>query len=245
MSFTALQAQWPAPEQVRTCITTRRGGCSQGPWKGFNLGDHVGDDPAHVAANRAELQRSLGCAPAWLKQVHGTLVVEADAGRVMEADASWTGQPGVACSIMTADCLPVLLCNQAGTRVAAAHAGWRGLLAGVLENTVGAMGEAPDNLMAWLGPAIGPRAFEVGPEVFEAFRTADASAIQAFEPSERSEHYLADIYTLARQRLEACGVERIYGAEHCTVNDPTQFFSYRRDGQTGRFVSMIWLENAS
>ncbi|WP_339843381.1 peptidoglycan editing factor PgeF [uncultured Halopseudomonas sp.] len=243
MSFTALQAQWPAPEQVRTCITTRRGGCSQGPWKGFNLGDHVGDEPAHVAANRAELQRSLGARPAWLKQVHGTVVVEANAGQILEADAAWTEEPGLACSIMTADCLPVLLCNQAGTRVAAAHAGWRGLLAGVLDNTVDAMDEAPGNLMAWLGPAIGPQAFEVGPEVFEAFCAAHALSREAFVPSGRSDHYLADIYMLARQRLEACGVQRIYGAEHCTVSDPTQFFSYRRDGQTGRFVSMIWLEN--
>lgn len=242
MSFTALQAEWPAPETVRTCITTRRGGCSQAQWKGFNLGDHVGDDPACVAANRAELQRSLGCEPAWLQQVHGTLVVQADPGRVLEADAAWTDQPGIACTVMTADCLPVLFCNSAGTRVAAAHAGWRGLLAGVLENTVQAMGDQPGDLLAWLGPAIGPQAFEVGPEVFDAFLGPDPRAREAFVPSPREGHYLADIYKLARLRLAALGLESVYGAEHCTVNDPTRFYSYRRDGQTGRFASMIWLE---
>lgn len=242
MSFSALQAEWPAPERVRTCVTTRGGGCSQGRWKGLNLGDHVGDDPAHVAANRAELQRSLGCEPAWLQQVHGTLVVQADPVQVLEADAAWTDQPGVACTVMTADCLPVLFCNQAGTRVAAAHAGWRGLLAGVLEKTVQALGETPDNLMAWLGPAIGPQAFEVGPEVRDAFLQADPQAGSAFVPSLHEGHYLADIYQLARQRLAACGIVSISGAEHCTVNDPTRFYSYRRDGQTGRFASLIWLE---
>ncbi len=237
-----MQAQWPAPQTVRTCITKRRGGCSQGQWKGFNLGDHVGDDPAHVAANRAELQRSLGCAPAWLQQVHGTEVVHADPTRVLEADAAWTGQSGIACTVMTADCLPVLFCNRAGTRVAAAHAGWRGLLAGVLENTVQAMEDMPENLIAWLGPAIGPQAFEVGKEVFDAFVGADPRTRDAFVPALRPDHYLADIYRLARLRLEGCGVGLVCGAEHCTVNDPTHFYSYRRDGQTGRFASLIWLE---
>lgn len=242
MSFTAQQALWPAPENVRTCITTRRGGCSQGRWKGFNLGDHVGDEPAHVAANRAELQRSLGCQPAWLSQVHGIDVVRAEPSQVLEADAAWTDQPGIACTVMTADCLPVLFCNRAGTRVAAAHAGWRGLLAGVLERTIAALEEPPQELMAWLGPAIGPQTFEVGSEVYEAFREYDPRAAEAFVPAERKGHYLADIYHLARLRLVAQGLQPIYGAEHCTVNDPTQFYSFRRDGQTGRFASMIWLE---
>ena len=245
MSFTALQALWPAPENVCTCITTRRGGCSQGQWKGFNLGDHVGDDPAHVAANRAELQRSLGCQPAWLNQVHGIDVVQAEPARVLDADAAWTDQPSIACTVMTADCLPVLICNRAGTRVAAAHAGWRGLLAGVLEQTVAAFDDAPEELMVWLGPAIGPQAFEVGPEVYDAFRQQDPRTANAFVPSQREAHYLADIYHLARLRLGARGLDQIYRAEHCTVNDPTQFFSYRRDGQTGRFASMIWLEHRS
>ncbi len=245
MSFAALQAEWPAPEMVRTCITTRRGGCSQGRWKGFNLGDHVADDPAHVAANRAELERSLGCEPAWLQQVHGTAVVRADPVQVLQADAAWTDQPGIACTVMTADCLPVLFCNRAGTRVAAAHAGWRGLLAGVLENTVQAMGDAPENLMAWLGPAIGPQAFEVGPEVFDAFVQLDPRARDAFVPSVREGHYLADIFHLARLRLEACDVGLISGGEDCTVSDPSRFYSYRRDGQTGRFASLVWLEKTS
>lgn len=242
MSFAAMQADWPAPETVRTCITTRRGGCSQGQWKGFNLGDHVGDDPAHVAANRAELQRSLGCEPAWLQQIHGTDAVRADPAQVLVADAAWTDQSGIACTVMTADCLPVLFCNRAGTHVAAAHAGWRGLRAGVLERTVQAMGELPKNLMAWLGPAIGPLAFEVGPEVVEAFTQSDPQARDAFVVAPRDGHYLADIYRLARLRLEACGVGLVCGAEHCTVNDPTQFYSYRRDGQTGRFASLVWLQ---
>jgi YfiH family protein len=244
MSFDVLQAEWSAPPWVHTCVTTRRGGCSQGRWKGFNLGDHVGDDTVHVAANRAELQQSLGCEPAWLQQVHGTVVVQADPRRVLEADAAWTDQPGIACTVMTADCLPVLFCNQSGTRVAAAHAGWRGLLAGVLENTVHAMGGEPESVLAWLGPAIGPQAFEVGPEVREAFIAADPQADEAFVPSLREGHYLADLYQLASQRLRKCGIGLISGAEHCTVNEPTRFYSYRRDGQTGRFASLIWLNSA-
>jgi hypothetical protein len=243
MNFVSLQAQWLAPERVRTCVTTRGGGCSQGRWKGFNLGDHVGDDIAHVAANRAELQRSLGCAPAWLQQVHGTAVIQADPTQVLEADAVWTDQPGIACTVMTADCLPVLFCNQSGTRVAAAHAGWRGLLAGMLENTIHAMGGAPASVLAWLGPAIGPQAFEVGLEVRNAFIAADPQASEAFMPSLGEGRYLADIYQLASQRLRASGIVSISGSEHCTVNDPTRFFSYRRDGQTGRFASLIWLED--
>jgi hypothetical protein len=244
MSFDGLQAEWPAPPWVRTCVTTRRGGCSQGRWKGFNLGDHVGDDIAHVAANRAELQQFLGCESAWLQQVHGTVVVQADPAQVLEADAAWTDQPGIACTVMTADCLPVLFCNQSGTRVAAAHAGWRGLLAGVLENTVHVMGGEPESVLAWLGPAIGPQSFEVGPEVREAFIAADPQAVEAFVPSLREGHYLADLYQLASQRLRGCGIGLISGAEHCTVNEPTRFYSYRRDGQTGRFASLIWLNSA-
>ena len=241
MSPLWISAEWPAPANVRTCITTRRGGCSQGPWKGFNLGTHVGDEPTHVAANRAELQRMLGCTPTWLNQTHSTDVCKADPERVVDADASWTNERGIACTIMTADCLPVLLCNKDGTRVAAAHAGWRGLLDGVLEQTVLSMGSPGYALMAWLGPAIGAQQFEVGAEVRDAFMTADAQAAACFTASHREGHYLADIYHLARQRLAKAGVTAVYGGGLCTVSEPARYFSYRRDGQTGRFASLIWL----
>lgn len=236
-----LQADWPAPAWVKTCITTRQDGCSQGVFKGFNLGTHVGDDLNHVLANRAELSRLVGCRMAWLEQTHSTDVVEAAPGLVEEADASWTGETDVACVIMTADCLPVLFCDRAGTRVAAAHAGWRGLAAGILEETVAAMGVPAQELLVWLGPAIGPDAFEVGPEVKAIFGSAAAAA--CFKPSANPGRYLADIYQLARLRLQALGVDAIYGGGLCTVDDPTRFYSYRRDGQTGRFASLVWLDS--
>ena len=234
-----LKADWPAPERVKACVTTRRGGCSQGRFKGFNLGSHVGDDPNHVQANRAELERIIGCRTAWLEQTHSTDVVEAAPGLVEEADASWTAESEVACVVMTADCLPVLFCDRAGTRVAAAHAGWRGLASGILENTVAELGVPPQDLLVWLGPAIGPEAFEVGAEVKDIF--GSTAAAECFTPSARPGHYLADIYQLARLRLQAMGVEAVYGGGLCTVNDSIRFYSYRRDGQTGRFASMIWL----
>ena len=243
MSPLWISAEWPAPANVRTCITTRRGGCSQGPWKGFNLGSHVGDEVSHVAANRAELQRVLGCAPAWLNQTHSTHLVKADATQVLDADASWTNERNIACTVMTADCLPVLFCNKDGTRVAAAHAGWRGLLDGILEQTIRGMGSPGYSLMAWLGPAIGSQEFEVGPEVRAAFISADAQSAAAFLPSARAGHYLADIYLLARQRLANAGVTAVYGGDLCTVSEPARYFSYRRDGQTGRFASLIWLRD--
>ena len=236
-----LQADWPAPQWVKTCITTRQDGCSQGVFKGFNLGTHVGDDPNHVLANRAELGRLVGCRMAWLEQTHSTDVVEAAPGLVDEADASWTSETDVACVIMTADCLPVLFCDRAGTRVAAAHAGWRGLAAGILEETVMAMGVPAQELLVWLGPAIGRDAFEVGPEVKVIFGSAAAAA--CFKPSANPGRYLADIYQLARIRLQAIGVDAIYGGGLCTVDDPTRFYSYRRDGQTGRFASLVWLDS--
>jgi YfiH family protein len=226
---------------VRTCVTTRQGGVSQAPWDSFNLGTHVGDAPADVAANRAALVAELGCSPAWLEQTHSVLAVPADADRIVNADASWTTTPGIACTVMTADCLPVLFCDRVGSVVAAAHAGWRGLAGGVLENTIAAMGAAPDDLLAWMGPAIGPDAFEVGGEVREAFINHDPAAAKAFRPSARDGHYLADIYYLARLRLEAAGVGQVYGGGFCTVSDKERFYSYRRDGQTGRFASLIWL----
>jgi len=235
-----LQPDWPAPERVRSCITTRAGGVSQAPFDTFNLGDHVDDQPAAVAENRYRLGSALGCVPAWLQQVHGIQVVEADPRKVLEADASWAATPGVASVVLTADCLPVLFCDRSATRVAAAHAGWRGLAAGVLEETVRTLAVPGDQLLAWLGPAIGPQAFEVGSEVREAFLDAHAQAATAFAPSPNPGRYMADIYQLARIRLAACGVMAVYGGGGCTFSDP-RFYSYRRMPRTGRFASLIWL----
>lgn len=235
-----LLPDWPAPERVRSCITTRAGGVSQVPFETFNLGDHVDDQPQAVAENRRRLNLKLDCVPAWLQQVHGVKVVEADPQQVLEADASWTSTPGVASVVMTADCLPVLFCDRSATRVAAAHAGWRGLVAGVLEETVRGLALSGDQLLAWLGPAIGPQSFEVGAEVREAFLDAHEQAAIAFIPSLNQGRYLADIYQLARMRLAACGVTAVYGGGGCTFTDP-RFYSYRRMPRTGRFASLIWL----
>lgn len=233
---------WPAPATVRAMQTTRRGGCSVAPWDSLNLGDHVGDDPSHVLANRARLRSRLPGEPAWLKQVHGTRVVEAmpDVSPVIEADAAFARQSGAVCVVMTADCLPVLFCNRAGTVVAAAHAGWRGLQAGVLEATIAAMAVAPGELLAWLGPAIGPARFEVGDEVRAAFIGSNPDAAEAFVPSSPGK-WLADIYLLATHRLRAAGLTSIHGGGLCTVSDGERYFSYRRDGVTGRMATLIWL----
>ncbi len=236
-----LTPDWPAPVNVRACVTTRVGGVSAEPFDSFNLGDHVGDEPAAVAENRRRLTSALGCQPAWLSQVHGIDVVEADPSVVATADASWSKAPGVACTIMTADCLPALFCDRAGTRVAAAHAGWRGLAGGVLEATVDALGIAPGELLVWLGPSIGPQAFEVGAEVRDAFLKDHAEAERAFVPSANAGKYLADIYELARIRLAAKGVTAVYGGGLCTYSDTGRFYSYRRSSRTGRLASLIWL----
>jgi len=235
-----LLPDWPAASRVRSCITTRAGGVSEAPFDTFNLGDHVDDQSQAVAENRRRLGSQLGCVPAWLQQVHGVQVVEADPLKVLEADASWTATSGVASLVLTADCLPVLFCDRGATRVAAAHAGWRGLAAGVLEETVRTLALPEDQLLAWLGPAIGPQAFEVGPEVREAFLGVHAQAAVAFVPSPNSGRYMADIYQLARIRLAACGVTAVYGGGGCTFTDP-RFYSYRRTPRTGRFASLIWL----
>lgn len=238
-----LHADWEAPPRVRTLVTTRAGGVSPAPFDSMNLGDHVGDAPEHVAQNRALLRARLPAEPAWLTQVHGTRVLNAaDVRNAPEADASVAGAAGVVCAVMTADCLPVLFCDRAGTRVAAAHAGWRGLCAGVLEATVAAMHRSAGEVLAWMGPAIGPDAFEVGAEVRAAFMAHDPASDAAFTPIGEGQ-YLADLYRLARQRLEALGIRAISGGEHCTVIDRARFFSYRRDGRTGRMASLIWLED--
>jgi hypothetical protein len=237
-----LTPQWPAPARVKACVTTRSGGVSVAPFDSCNLGEHVADDPQAVLKNRQRLVSLLGCKPAWLQQVHGVAVVEANPALVLEADASWTSKSGVACTVMTADCLPVLFCDRAGSRVAAAHAGWRGLAGGVLEATLDQLAVPADQVLVWLGPAIGPQAFEVGAEVREAFVAQHEQAAAAFVPSANPGKFIADIYQLARIRLAARGVTAVYGGDFCTYNDP-RFFSYRRSAQTGRFAALIWLSD--
>jgi YfiH family protein len=234
---------WPAPPGVRSLMTTREGGVSGPPWTSLNLGDHVGDDPAHVAANRARLRRKLPAEPGWLRQIHSKRVVELGRDGNREADAAFTRQAGTVCAVLTADCLPVLYCDRAGSVVAAAHAGWRGLADGILEATVAAMQVPPGEILAWMGAAIGPQAFEVGDEVREAFVSQHPEAAAAFlpHPSSAPGKWLADIYRLARIRLGRVGVDAVYGGERCTFGDAESFYSYRRDGVTGRMASLIWL----
>ena len=223
-------------------MTTRVGGVSQAPWASLNLGDHVGDDPVRVAANRARLRQHLPAEPGWLRQVHSARVVELGRESNPEADAAFTRQPGQVCAVLTADCLPVLFCDRAGSVVAAAHAGWRGLAGGVLEATVAAMQVAPGDILAWMGAAIGPQAFEVGDDVREAFVAQHAEAADAFVPHVAPRKWLADIYQLARIRLGHIGVQAVYGGGRCTFNETDTFYSYRRDGVTGRMASLIWLD---
>jgi polyphenol oxidase len=234
---------WPAPSNVRALITTRAGGTSRGPYASLNLGLRCGDEEAAVRENRARLQRVLPQAPKWLAQVHGTTVVEADVlDHVPAADASVARVPGTVCAVMIADCLPVLLCDGSGAAVAVAHAGWRGLAAGVIENTIAAMGVAPDKLVAYLGPGIGPRAFEVGTDVHNAFVARDAAAADAFLPA-RPGKWLADLFSLARRALARAGVNRVHGGGLCTYTDTARFFSYRRDRTTGRMAALIWRDH--
>lgn len=243
--FAWLQAEWPAPRNIRTASTLRSGGVSQPPFDSLNLGVHVGDVPKAVQANRQRLAEALRLPspPCWLNQVHGSAVVEADRwSQPPTADACIARRPGKVCVVMTADCLPVLFCSHEGDRVAAAHAGWRGLAGGVLASTVSSLGLPGAQLLAWLGPAIGPRAFEVGDEVRIAFTSKDAAAAHAFHPSHRAGHWLADLYLLARQELARLGVQAVYGGGDCTYSDEERFFSFRRDGQCGRMASLIWME---
>ncbi len=232
---------WPAPPNVGALQTTRRGGVSQGPYASLNLGDHVGDHPEHVTVNRQLLQACMAGEPLWLRQVHGITVLDAEeASCDTEADAAVARAPGRVCVVMTADCLPVLLCDRGGTVVAAAHAGWRSLAAGILERTVARMRCPADELMAWLGPAIGPRSFEVGEDGRVAFLRSDAGAGEAFVPAGPNK-CLANLTLLAKRRLSRAGVQSVYGGGWCTFEDATRFFSFRRDGVTGRMGSFIWL----
>lgn len=238
--------EWPAPANIKALITTRAGGTSTGPYASFNLGLRCGDAEQTVTANRAHLRRFLPQEPKWLRQVHGANVADADTlAETADADASVARRPGTVCAIMIADCLPVLLCDRSGSLVAAAHAGWRGLAGGVIASTVRAMGQAgaaPGELLAYLGPAIGPSAFEVGSDVYDAFLAGDPHAVRAFKPN-RPGKWLTDLFMLGRQALERAGVSHIYGGGLCTVSDPRRFFSYRRDKITGRMAALIWLES--
>lgn len=240
---------WPVPAHVRAVCTTRAGGVSLGPYRGLNLGQHVGDAPADVAANRRLLQEAIGVRPVFLQQVHGTEVRALDApGTALQdgavADACATRSPGAACTIMVADCLPVLFSNAAGTRVAAAHAGWRGLAAGVLERTAQVFGDEP--VVVWLGPCIGPNEFEVGDEVGAEFEARDPKSSACFRAAARPGKWWADLPGLARQRLQSAGIEAVHGNDGsdawCTVRNPLRFFSHRRDGVSGRFAACIWLD---
>ena len=241
-----IAADWPAPNNVRAFCTTRLGGVSETPWDSLNLAGHVEDRADHVAANRSLLADALGLPLAnlsFLEQVHETEVVRLPASSrtdAIRADACVTTETNIPCLVMIADCLPVLFCDRSGNRVGAAHAGWRGLASGVLENTVSCFDE-PSEVMAWLGPAIGPTSFEVGGEVRDAFMKADPRAEEAFRPSDKPDHFLADLYCLARQRLAHAGVSAIYGGHWCTYSEPNRFYSYRRDGITGRMASLIFL----
>lgn len=250
----SFQPAWQPPPRVRALVTTREGGFSRAPYGsadgragGLNLGDHCGDDPLDVAANRRQLATMLPSEPHWLRQVHGTTVVDlagAPGADPPSADAAITAEPGVVAAVLTADCLPVLFADADARVVGIAHAGWRGLAAGVLESTLAAMrARCPDaRIECWLGPAIGSAAFEVGDDVRDVFIAGHPAAALAFAPGARSGKWLADLYRLARMRLEAAGVVHIGGGGECTVADAGRFYSYRRDGRTGRFASLIWID---
>lgn len=247
---------WPASARVHALCTTRAGGVSAAPWDSLNLGDHVGDDARAVRANRRVLGQVLArpgapARPVYLNQVHGVRAVtlQACSADGMACDAADTRTPGIACTVLVADCLPVLFAHRSGTWVAAAHAGWRGLAAGVLEQTLVRAGAAGHEILAWLGPCIGPRAFEVGAEVLAAFCAHDADAARCFVPGPAPGKYLADLAALARQRLARCGVTQVHGNDGsppwCTVGHPSRFFSHRRDtirlGGSGRMAACVWL----
>lgn len=239
-----LLPDWPAPRNVRALSTLREGGCSQGAYRSFNLAAHVGDDPVRVSTNRAQLQATaaLPSDPIWLKQVHGTNVVDASTVAVgVEADGVYARRSNRVCAVLTADCLPIVICNRQGTEVGLLHGGWHGLSSGIVEAGLRAFQTRADELMVWLGPAIGARAYEVGDDVRRAFVGNDEAAAAAFKVG-RPGKWTMDIYRLARMRLTACGVTAIYGGEYCTATQSDLFFSYRRDGTTGRMASLIWLE---
>ncbi len=232
--------EWPAPAHVRALVTTRAGGVSSGACAGMNLGRRTADDPAAVEANHAQLNRLLPQPPRWLAQVHGNTVVDVDTLAVVpQADASVARRPGTVCAILVADCLPVLFTDRAGTCIAAAHAGWRGLAGGVIANTVARMPAKPAGLLAWIGPGIGPTAFEVGDDVLQAFCTEEPESKSAFKPL-RAGKWLCNLPALARDALRRAGVTEVYGGDLCTYTDPQRFYSHRRNPATGRMAALIW-----
>jgi len=236
--------KWPAPSNVKAFYTTRDGGVSQYPFNSNNLGDHVGDLPVSVLDNRDRLSKQLPNQPIWLKQTHSTNVhqiINAQSSGPINADASITQEKNAVCCVMTADCLPILVTNQQGSKVAAVHAGWRGLADGIIEKTISLFEQDPCELLIWLGPAIGPNQFEVGDDVYSIFLKKNPLHHNSFVP--HGKKYLANIYQLASNELSVKGVTKIYGGNHCTVEQESLFFSYRRDGQTGRMASLIWIEN--
>jgi len=240
MTSNWLKADWPAPNFIKAGTTLRRGGVSKAPYNSFNLATHVGDELEAVEQNRRLL--ILPNAPQWLEQVHNTTTVSLPCeDDIPEADASYTLQKNIVCAVMTADCLPVLMTDKEGSCVAAIHAGWRGLCDGIIEVTIEKLPAVPEDLLVWLGPAIGPDVYEIGEEVYDAFTKNDNEAKRSFT-STSEQHWLFNIYHLAKLRLNRVGVDHIYGGEHCTVTEKEDFFSYRRDDVTGRMASMIWIE---
>lgn len=239
-----LHADWPVPPGVHALTTVRYGlGVSTPPFDHFNLGSRCGDDVDAVLENRRQLQAALHLPspPRWLRQVHGVAVAVEPGFDEPEADAAVTATPGRVLAILTADCLPVVFASRTGDDIGAAHAGWRGLCAGVLEAAVGAMHTPAQQLMAWLGPAAGPQAYEVGEDVFAAFVQRDPAAAAAFVAT-RPGHWKVDLYALARQRLQAVGVTAVFGGEQCTISDPARFFSHRRDQRGGRIATLVWMQ---
>jgi YfiH family protein len=244
-SIAFIHPNWPAPSNVKALQTTRNGGVSSGAFASLNMGAHVGDDPIAVAKNRQLLSPYLPSEPVWVNQVHGTDVIDAATSSCLQnADASFATRSNVVCVTMTADCLPLLLCDTKGTVVAAVHAGWRGLCDGVIEAAIAKLQVPPSEILVWLGPAIGPNAFEVGNDVKSQFVEKDSQAELAFKP--HADKWLCNLYLIAKQRLNNLGVTQVYGAsvneEFCTYTDASRFFSFRRDNVTGRMASMIWLE---
>ncbi|MCC5854645.1 MAG: peptidoglycan editing factor PgeF [Idiomarina sp.] len=240
-----LRPEWAVPKHIQAAVTTRQGGVSAAPYASLNLGTHVGDLPAAVTTNRARVKKDLKLpsSPLWLSQVHGTRVVRTH-GETMtdtpESDASYTATPGVVLAIMTADCLPLLLTNRDGTEIAVAHCGWKGIAGGLIRKVVAEFESPAEDIIAWMGPAIGPSAFEVGDDVRRAMMKSDAGHQDAFQPFQQ--RWLADIYQLVRHDLALSGVREVTGGDLCTVSDSEQFFSYRRDGVTGRMGSFLWIQ---
>lgn len=238
-----IPADWPAPEHIHAFTTTRKGGVSEGVFGSFNLASHVDDQSSAVTSNRQLLKAfyELPAEPCWLQQIHSNQVIDAHRFESIEADASWTSSKDVVCTALTADCLPVFFTNKEGSCVAMAHAGWRGLLNGVISETFSAMQIKPEHCLVWLGPAIGPDAFEVGTEVRKSFSDKDSKTLNAFSQKDQG-HWLCDMPQLARIELQQLGIRQIFGGNQCTYADKEHFYSFRRDGSTGRMASLIWMD---